>query len=201
MTYEDSGFGLEDEDEDSDDDEKYIEKGPKKFLFCIPWDPIHYLHAAVFTFLLILGVTNGIMWIVVALKEREGEFKYAVYGLIHLWCQMPLAVAAYFYLRYLYYRRDVPELKEDLCDAHYLMMLHCITFQLWALVGGLVFIDKVVNGYFFSSGSSSDPYPTSILYFSGAQAIGGFCWNFMMYKITEKFARPWPSIYSYKYDD
>ena len=140
------------------------------------------------------------MWLVVALKEQGGEFKYIVYGLIHLWCLIPLVYATIFYLRYLFYRKEVPELKEDLCDAHYLMMLHCLTFQIWKVVGGLVFVDRVINGYFFYCGTIADPYPSEILYFCGAMAVGGFLWNLMMYLITQKFARPWPSIYSYKYD-
>ena len=53
-----------DEDSSSEEQEPYTDRGPKKFCFCIPWEPLHYIHTAVAATLTVLGIINGFYWFI-----------------------------------------------------------------------------------------------------------------------------------------
>ena len=63
-TNDGSGWPFdEDEDLEDDEEEKFEpDIGPKKFLFCIPWEPLHYFHAGFMTLVTIVGLANGFWW-------------------------------------------------------------------------------------------------------------------------------------------
>ena len=198
------GQGWDDEDEiSSDEEEKYTPRGPEKFCFCIPWAPLHYIHCIVAIIFTVLGIANGFYWFIRGCQEVANNslpFKTILYGLIHMWCNLPLGVGGWLYFRYLRWHKEHPEYIEGLVDAHYFFVIHCFVISMWGIIGGIIFFNFMISGYFFTSGDEAEPNPKAIWLTGAIFTGGGMLWNTILYFVTEKFARPWPSPYNYHYD-
>ena len=208
-TNDNSMWPLEDDEDYEDDDEDlYTERGPKKCCFCFPWDPFHFAHAIVSTIVAVLGLVNGFYWTIRGFQEvfksdATLPLRTLMFGPIMMWTNMPICIGAWFYIRYLVWRKQHPELIESLVDAHYFFVIHFFAMGLWGCIGGIIFFNYMISGYFGIFGlTGSDEVPVNeTVYESSAIIAGvGMAWNILFYFITEKFARPWPSLYSYKYD-
>ena len=70
-----------------------------------------------------------------------------------------MGVGAWLYFRYLMWRKERPEYKEGLVDAHYFFVMAYFVQSMWGIVGGIIFFNYMISAYFFSSGKNEDPNP------------------------------------------
>ena len=134
------------------------------------------------------------------MQAKNLPLKTIIFGLVQMWCNLPMGVGAWLYFRYLMWWKEHPEYKEGLVDAHYFFIMGFFTMSMWGMVGGIIFFNFMISGYFLTSGNNEDPYPMFV-WLTGSLLTGiGIIWNVFLYFITEKFARPWPSPYNYHYD-